>query len=498
MSRLSRQRNTLRDFAPPTPTMVAIKVVLLTFGFIGGFVALMFGALWFFDRKIDEMPFLLGVFFGLPFLYYVIAREQAKRMPLPPEIRTLLLEGQKAKLWSTSHQAQQWLLRSHRLSVGSFVVEHWLETLQKEASANPLFYERPAWLTTISQSASQEIEVKVVDPMPVWQRTLSLQHFPGEKPSFYGSTLSAKLLPKHVVCSNESPNLWACLERSTGEILWERKVGRPNKVYGVENGVIVASELRAGDSPLIWSYGLYGLSLETGELLWISHGRGWWGRFTRLLDAVPDFRNELRDTPLYLQAGAIITQRGRLVNPSDGSDIGATEPDGSEMEGRAGAAYHLRRYRFFACGEYGTLRAGTPEKPEVQKDNIVGLMPMQLFLKERSGQVAWTLDLSMLPKAYTPMTLVYQAPYLFFRIASPLSSIEEGDSDQSEFYAIWIVDIRSGNLVQKIPVSEKPVFNGALQAVDSENILVSYSAADTASQTLLCFGLNLCEETEML
>src|SRR5688500_4948391 len=109
----------------------------------------------------------------------------------------------------------------------------------------------------------------MIDPAPRWQYV-----FRGGM-----SDGNPRLLPNRVV------GPWYCLDRATGALLWRRQFTRPNTISGIAQGVIIAREWRM-DSPVVMELGVYAISLETGKLLWVSHGNGWWGRFVRSLDYV--------------------------------------------------------------------------------------------------------------------------------------------------------------------------------------------------------------------
>jgi hypothetical protein len=112
---------------------------------------------------------------------------------------------------------------------------------------------------------------------------------------------------------------WFSLDADTGSEYWSRDIFRANTVFGVAHDVIVASETRS-DGPWTVDFGIYGIDARTGELRWSSHGRGWWGRVLRLLDYVPGFTNELRDTPRKLTGDCIITFKGRTLDFQTGRD----------------------------------------------------------------------------------------------------------------------------------------------------------------------------------
>jgi hypothetical protein len=113
---------------------------------------------------------------------------------------------------------------------------------------------------------------------------------------------------------------WCCLDRETGRLIWQKNFWRPNTVRGVSEGVIVASETRH-DGPWIADFGCYGICLETGDLLWTSHARGWWGRVVRFLDYVPEFTNELRDSPHHVVGREVVCVSGRVLDLLSGADL---------------------------------------------------------------------------------------------------------------------------------------------------------------------------------
>lgn len=143
----------------------------------------------------------------------------------------------------------------------------------------------------------------MIEHVPLWT-------FISKRPltKWYGHV---HLLPDRVV------GQWFCADRVTGELDWQARLLRPNTICGFDSGVIVASEMRS-DGPWTADFGCYGISLESGRLLWASHGSGIWGRIVRLLDFVPGFSNELRDTPHHVADGKVFCNSGRVLDVKTG------------------------------------------------------------------------------------------------------------------------------------------------------------------------------------
>lgn len=287
-----------------------------------------------------------------------------------------------------------------------------------------------------------------------------------------------QLLPKHVL------GQWACLERSTGQLLWAHPLGRPNRVCGVGAGVIVASEMRS-DGPWTADFGVYGIDLETGRLLWTSHAGGIWGRVIRALDAVPLFTNELRDRPATVRATDCVTGRGRVLDLKTGKRIG-NEPTPADQPGvPEGVARTL--YREGSCAlEWGTLRLGSPEAPATAERNgrkqVHSLRgELRFFLQTADGQVLWKFDIK--EHGYH-----CGSDYFSYRLAAPFVYVIVSDRPDdvpaprrdaryvvpnAGQYHLLTIDARTGRIEQRFPITDSEVYRCRLEDVDDSAVLVS-------------------------
>ena len=133
-------------------------------------------------------------------------------------------------------------------------------------------------------------------------------------------------------------------------------------------------------------------------------------------------------------------------------------------QGRSGACAFIALWIAESMERFAPVRQAAPKR---RKITLPVSCPPVYFWKTEWVNVAWTLDFSDLPEVFHGPAFEYDAPYLFFPVAVPLSYTRDSAYDQPEFCAIWIVDIRSGKIVQRLPVSDKPLFHCVLQAVDS-------------------------------
>jgi len=198
------------------------------------------------------------------------------------------------------------------------------------------------------------------------------------------------LFPEHVACVLNG-RIWFCLQRPSGHLLWERRrLGRPNRICGLAADVLVATEQRCNDGPSSADFGVYGISLAAGRLLWTSHAPGRWGRFLRLLDFIPDFTNELRDEPLHIDGEETLTFRGRRLEAVTGKDFGCREVPVELRRENERFASRLLAWKEVPIAGLGTLVAGSPENPE--EAGVVDSGPLRFHLRSPEGEVRWEFD----------------------------------------------------------------------------------------------------------
>ena len=152
----------------------------------------------------------------------------------------------------------------------------------------------------------------MIDPEPVWRFSSARQ-----LTQWYGHV---QLLPRCAV------GQWFCLDRNSGDLKWQRQHFRANSICGIDSGVIVAYEMRS-DGPWTAGFGCYGLSLESGGLIWASHGTGIMGKLSRIFDFIPGLTNGLRDSPNTVVDGKVICSSGRVLDVRNGKIINLITPD---------------------------------------------------------------------------------------------------------------------------------------------------------------------------
>jgi hypothetical protein len=308
---------------------------------------------------------------------------------------------------------------------------------------------------------------------PFWQAVINppFEVWPGE----------VWLLPQHVL------GTWFCLDRASGCLLWQRSHYRMNTIAAVQDDIIVASETR-WDSPLIEELGLYGLSLQTGEHLWTSHGSGRWGRFVRWLDWVPGFTNELRDALWKTRPGQVVTRQGRVLDIATGEEIGREIVDFENYETTMPAEWRLRKDKTVDFGEFGVLRKGTPDSPE-QPDGAVHYSIFPLFCEDHRGHVRWVFEPSeqeVIDSYYGDV--LFLPPFIYWVAAAEPLTAEGDTSTEPDYFTLQVLDIRSGQVVQRVPLNTQPALNARIHKGDEKHLLVSYleAQAKTTCKVILC------------
>ena len=215
----------------------------------------------------------------------------------------------------------------------------------------------------------------MLDPAPAWT-------YSGKQPltQWYGHV---HLLPDHAV------GQWSCVERATGRLLWQSHIRRANTFCGVDSGVIVASEMRS-DGPWTCSFGCYGIALDSGALLWVSHGDGIRGRLARMLDFVPGLTNELRDAPHHVENGEVFCESGRILDVRSGRVLKHVARDAvpsHESASSVGQEFYNTGMREapprFAIGNGLFLRRSQATTPEGQRGVL------QIAAEDEGGASLW-------------------------------------------------------------------------------------------------------------
>ena len=289
----------------------------------------------------------------------------------------------------------------------------------------------------------------MIDPSPHWEFTARYS-----LTKRYGHV---RLFPGRVL------GQWFCLDRQTGRRIWERWYFRPNAVVGVSEGVVVAG----GES------GVYGIDLDTGRLLWTSHGAGLWGTFLRLLDFLPCFENELADTPLRVEGGECLCQSGRVVDVRTGRTLRRLARDEARRTGRAALLPDVR------LGDDTRLSFVSGDGPN---HRVRGKLRLRLLRDD--GSVGWEFDIASTGRhlqsyRYAPPSEAGR-PFVYFVVSdepntSPHPTRRHYVLPHRTFYRLLTLDVGSGEVVQDIPLGEADR-ECRIEDVDATGLLVSADA----------------------
>lgn len=275
---------------------------------------------------------------------------------------------------------------------------------------------------------------------------------------------------------------WFCLNRQTGTLVWEKnqkQLGRPNKVIGVVDDVIVATETRDTDGPYIADYGAYGISLRDGSYLWPRLKESKKGWFARLMDFLPGFTNEFRATAWCITNEGILCDGGELLDLKTGELIGKRTISDKERASERSPRSALTVNGEICFPGVGRLRPGTPEQPDPPTRTFEG-KPLHLFFEDTKGATLWCFDsvkagmpdLTRSENPAVPWTLDY--PWLFMLFRSAGSYDFEKNTRRPIHAEIWTLNLRSGTIVKKVPIAPQLVESPHIEVLDSQALVMSY------------------------
>ncbi|MBI2942564.1 MAG: hypothetical protein HYY25_00030 [Candidatus Wallbacteria bacterium] len=124
----------------------------------------------------------------------------------------------------------------------------------------------------------------------------------------HGGRLShARLLQGSIV------GCWFGLERATGRRIWQAEGCPADDIFGVA-GVVVVGTRVSGSGAALETRGIWGLSAETGRLLWKWPPSGPMERLSAGFRRLAGMRAEPADGPLLLQGGRVYTRLRRMLD----------------------------------------------------------------------------------------------------------------------------------------------------------------------------------------
>ncbi len=307
----------------------------------------------------------------------------------------------------------------------------------------------------------------MLDPAAAWTF-----HSSTRLTQWYGH---ARLLADYVI------GQWTCVARHSGQLVWQSHFWRPNTICGVDSGVIVATEMRS-DGPWTMSFGCYGISLQSGQIVWVSHRCGIAGFILKWLDAVPGFTNELRDSPHHVDSGRVFCESGRILDIQTGKLLTkAAKPSaGDGRPRRIDQAFYQYAQNPAECG-FPMGNGVSLRQTATGAANTEHRSP--IFLAENaSGDRQWSFATAALGRSLRGNYYSYRLapPYLYFLVHDephPTTPSTGTDSTipQCTRWFLVTLDLQTGQVVQDFPLSEDLFAECRIEDLDAQGLLIGRS-----------------------
>lgn len=324
-----------------------------------------------------------------------------------------------------------------------------------------------------------------IDSAPAWQYN--------SRDGLYGYLSHVEFYGDRVV------GQWFCLEVATGNIHSEKNIFRANFIIGVAEGVIVASEMMTEGC---WTaeMGCYGISLVTGDLLWTSHGDGFWGRLWRALDFLPGFANDFRDTPVGVKDGHVVCASGRILDIRTGRRVARdrdlvgkvqeereherSTPEGRlyagksvEVEAGEGEIFTLKRCGGQPAWQRAQEEAETDEEAEEQESDSLCFRAT-----DANGATQWTFRLAAWNRHTEGNFHAWRFHHPFIYIIAgdapvnvPIKPEEPGIVRRNSMMPYLLaLDVRTGRLIQEFALADGPTEGECrIEAISDHGLLLS-------------------------
>lgn len=307
----------------------------------------------------------------------------------------------------------------------------------------------------------------MVQETPAWSYTAGHSLTLG-----YGNV---QLLPNHVL------GQWFCVERESGGALWDRPVAQAESVVGVSEGVIIATESRTS-GPGTYTYGVFALSLETGELLWTSHiaksdRRGLVERIFSALGV------DTSDHARGVRGPECITAAGRVLDVHSGKELRRELP-AEAVNWPAQWKHNSPAWKLYGrhpvdCGSGLVLRHGLPGAPK--KEGVGPDGTFNLFLSDAQGRPLWSFDIAATGHHIRGNYFSYRLSggFVYMVVSDrpqsvPIDPRKPGMvKDNPAHYFLWVLDTNTGSIRQKIQITEKETTRCRLEDLDDRSALIS-------------------------
>lgn len=261
---------------------------------------------------------------------------------------------------------------------------------------------------------------------------------------------------------------WICVDTSTGGLVWERKLKRPNTIVGIDQGIIVASEMRS-DGPWTADFGVYGISAGTGAVLWSAHREGLLGQICAALDRVPGFTNEIRDAPIGLVDGEVHCRSGRVLNLQTGQCVRRNAEEAQRRTMQISVA--LQDQRDFTTA-HGRLIISTATAEKHHRFDV---------LMRQAESRRWSFSAEehgVFVRSNIHSWRVYEDHLLMIVSAEPDTLAVRADQpfivrSQPTHRELWGIRLEDGVIGLRVPLTLSPVFECRIEDADEQYVLIS-------------------------
>lgn len=312
---------------------------------------------------------------------------------------------------------------------------------------------------------------------------------------------------------------WVCLDRESGRLLWQHDFVRPNSVVGVSGSVIVATEWRF-DGPSMSCFGCYGIDLETGAIIWVSHRRsGIVNTLLTLVDYLPFYVNGFRDEPVKVKGQKVVCRSGRILDMQTGKDIRLEknqeleqcfpEKTAPEELFESGLKPDLSKIQI-SPNRYLSHKAGPVDMPDDIREKLLGgrvdeisdeelfehvLSKMQdfsLFCLDDENKVIWSFSAEeaglSINRDYRHYRFhdgkVYVIASAETKTGNPSTRNNSAQQGSGAYYRLLELDTGSGRITRQVDLHDSPLSSCDIQDIGDDGIFIRCDEKE-----LICYAI---------